>query len=183
MKPFLENDNVNELELIQEYMDIHGIDDCQKLTEKDYEIIEESKIRPDNNMEIIYIHMLKYKFQPSSQEQNKSSWMSSIRNCRDKLAADFDSPNKLSKLDDVNNLQKYYYKAVHDNEFLKGTGFSPKDLPTNVEDAFGDMAYPSNIFDHDKFGEEFIKPYAFGHHGEENKKLWDTKFKYKKEIK
>lgn len=66
MKPFLENDNVYELELIQEYMDIHGIDDCQKLTERDYEIIEEAKDSGiDNKMINAYMHMLKFRYQAS----------------------------------------------------------------------------------------------------------------------
>lgn len=140
MKPFLENTNLNELEAIQEYMDSHGITDPEKLTERDYEILEESKKSLDSNaindikstLETSMNHIVKYEKQPYEQ---KRGWLITIRNGCARL-------NNLKSGNDFKNftpeeIEKIYQKSLKDSKFRREAKEILNQLPKTAKEAFG----------------------------------------------
>lgn len=131
MKPFLENTNVNELEAIQEYMDIHKIKDPELLTERDYELIQESdKFLKgfESTMSISLNHMLKYKYQPSEQ---KRGWLITIRNGCSMIPS-----MKKSQLNKT-SIEALYKEGLKDSTLKIDTGLNEKDFPDTAMEAFG----------------------------------------------
>ena len=156
MKQFLENNNILELELIQEYMDSRGIKDPELLSEKDYELIEESYKEHKgfvNKMINSFTHMLKYRFQPSNQ---KRGWLITIRNgCSvipELTTNEFNAYNG-------NNLEAIYQKALSNNDFRKETEIDIRQLPKSAKEAFGssDLSYFGNW---QNMRDNFIIPFA-----------------------
>lgn len=160
MKPFLENTNIEELELIQLYMETHKIQDPSLLTEKDYEIIEESrKDSPRTNgteskISNAIFHMIKYKVQPSNQ---KADWLDSIRNGCSLIPTLTTNQYK----ECAEDIDKMFNNARYDKRMESETGLKVSDssLPNSLIELFGSNNL-SDLGSWDYINTNLIVPYA-----------------------
>lgn len=176
MKPFLENNNIEELEAIQNYMDEKGIDDPVKLTEKDYEIIEESTKGFDKKLQHSLSHLAKYKVQASNQ---KEDWMDTVRNGLS-LVPEL-SKTELNKYT-PEMVESIYQKAIHDKSFYSETHLKPSDLPKTAVDAFGTNDI-LKLGDWEYIKNNVIVPNAIHDKKEELEELWNDHKWTKRESK
>ena len=167
MKPFLENNNLDDLEAIQEYMDENGIEDPDNLTERDYELIEEANVNGFNKkLEHSLSHLAKYKVQASNQ---KEDWMDTVRNGLS-LVPEL-SKNELKKYP-PEIIEKIYQKAIRDKDFYNETHLKPSDLPKTAVDAFGTNDI-LKLGDWEYIKDNIIVPNAIHDKKDELEELWN----------
>lgn len=174
MKPFLENSNIEELEAIQRYMDEHGIEDPERLTEKDYENIQESKSVRDQKdtlksyMVKSYTHMLKYRYQCAEQ---KVGWLSTIS--RAGSYASSMPAARVKEEDSDTEIEAIYQDALKDKDLYQDTGMTKEDFPKTAKEAFGECRKPSNMKDWKYMKDHFIDKYAIHDKKAEMEEGWD----------
>lgn len=171
MKPFLENSNIIELEAIQNYMDKNSIQDPELLTEKDYDIIQETLHNMEgfeSRFEKSINHMVKFRYQAANQ---KRGWMNTVANALSDIHKM--SNAQINPYLDPDKIEEIYQSAISASDFKDETGMDKKEFPKTAKEALG----TNDIKELGKweFVRDYIEKYSIHSDKDENLEYWEGK--------